>query len=83
MLSINKTQLTKPNCFVLSINKTQLTKPNCFVLFLRTRGKTRLILRSQVFEILNVLDQKDLIGVFKMRMKQNNLGYNSFNQETI
>ena len=40
------------------------------MLFLRTRGKSRLILRSQVFEILNVLDQKDLIGVFKMRMNK-------------
>ena len=39
-------------------------------MFLRTRGKSRLILRSQVIEILNVLDQKDLIGVFKMRMIQ-------------
>ena len=35
------------------------------MLFLRTRGKTRLILRSQVFEIQIVLDQKDLLGVSK------------------
>ena len=35
------------------------------LVFLRTRGKTRLILRSQVFEFQIVLDQKDLIGVSK------------------
>ena len=82
VLSINKTQLTKPNCFVLSINKTQLTKPNCFVLFLRTRGKSRLILRSQVFEILNVLDQKDLIGVFSSNLQFNFRARQVVNKET-
>ena len=33
-----------------------------WLLFLRTRGMTRLNLRSQVFEIQIVLDQKDLIA---------------------
>ena len=42
-------------------------------MFLRTRGKTRLILRSQVFEFQIVLDQ--------MRMIQNNLGYNSLTRK--
>ena len=47
-------------------------------LFLRTRGMTHLILRSQVFEDSNCFGSKGFNWRFKMRMKQNNLGYTIF-----
>ena len=66
---LNCCLLEKNNLFTETLLKkafmTFESKNNTFCLFLRTRGKTRLILRSQVFEIQIVLDQKDLLGVSK------------------